>query len=98
MTITPIEFGLKNDVTEIVNFTVYGDGDDAADMLYGLITDYWLSNEWYDKGINLPTREAIVDLVMNDEELDDKEYYLSDIGTCFNEYNALFDDKWYRFV
>lgn len=93
-----VEFGLINETTEVVNFTVYGDGDDASDMLYGLIIDYWRSNEWQNKNIVLPTREDIVDFIMNDNDLDDKEYYLSDIDTLFVDYNTMFNDKWFRFV
>lgn len=93
-----IEFGLTNGITEIVNFTVYGDGDEAADMLYSLIIDYWKSKEWQTKGINLPTQEDITNFILNNEDLDDKEYYLSNIDTLFVDYNSMFEDKWFRFV
>ena len=98
MFIQSIEFGLTNDITELVDFTVYGDDDEAADMLYGLIVDYWRSNEWQAKGIILPTQEDIANFILNDEDLDDKEYYLSNIDTMFIDYNTMFDDKWFRFV
>lgn len=98
MFIQPIEFGIVNDITEVVNFTIYGDGDEAADMLYGLIIDYWKSKEWQTKGIKLPTQEDIANLILNDEDLDDKEYYLSNIDTLFADYNSMFEDKWFRFV
>ena len=98
MFIQSIEFGLENDITEIVDFTVYGDGDDASDMLYSLIVDYWKSNKWQVKGIKLPTQEDIANFILNDEDLDDKEYYLSNIDTLFADYNSMFEDKWFRFV
>ena len=98
MFIQSIEFGFENGITEVVDFTVYGEDDDASDMLYGLIIDYWQSNEWQTKGIVLPTKENIVNLIMNDDDLDDKDYYLSNIDTMFIDYNTMFDDKWFRFV
>ena len=98
MYIQPIEFGIVNDITEVVNFTIYGDGDEAADMLYGLITDYWKSKEWQTKGIKLLTQKDIADFILNDEDLDDKEYYLSNIDTLFIDYNSMFEDKWFRFI
>ena len=98
MFIQPIEFGLKKGITEVIDFTVYGEDDDASDMLYGLIIDYWRSNEWQEKGIVLPVKEDIVNLIMNDNDLDDKDYYLSNIDTMFIDYNTMFDDKWFRFV
>ena len=98
MFIQSIEFGLKNSITEVIDFTVYGEDDDASDMLYGFIIDYWQSNEWRVKGIVLPTKEDIVNLIMNDDDLDDKDYYLSNIDTIFVDYNTMFDDKWFRFV
>ena len=98
MFIQSIEFGLENDITEIIDFTVYGDGDDASDMLYGLIVDYWKSNKWQVKGIKLPTQKDIANFILNDEDLDDKEYYLSNIDTLFVDYNSMFEDKWFRFV
>ena len=98
MFIQSIEFGLANGITEIVDFTVYGDGDEAADMLYGLIVDYWKSNEWQAKRIILPTQKDIVNFILSDEDLDDKEYYLSNIDTLFVDYNSMSNDKWFRFV
>ena len=98
MFIQPIEFGLKKGITEVIDFTIYGEDDDASDMLYGFIIDYWQSNEWQVKGIVLPAKEDIVNLIMNDNDLDDKDYYLSNIDTMFIDYNTMFDDKWFRFV
>ncbi len=98
MFIQSIEFGLENGITEVINFTIYGEDDDASDMLYGFIIDYWQSNEWQAKDIILPTKEDIVNLIMNDDDLDDKDYYLSNIDTMFIDYNTMFDDKWFRFI
>lgn len=93
-----VEFGLKGNITDTVTFTVYGDDDEAADMLYSLIVDYWKSKEWQTKGIKLPTQEDITDFILNDDDLDDKDYYLSNIDTMFVDYNTMFDDKWFRFI
>ena len=89
MFIQSIEFGFENGITEVVDFTVYGEDDDASDMLYGLIIDYWQSNEWQIKGIVLPTKEDIVNLIMNDDDLDDKDYYLSNIDTMLKEFSMI---------
>ena len=98
MTTEIVEFGLKGDTTDTVTFTVYGSGDYAADFIYGLIVDYWKSEDWTWKGISLPSRQDIIELIMNDDSLDDKDYYLSNIDTMFIDYNTMFDDKWFRFV
>ena len=99
MFIQPVEFGNQLGPTEVVKFTILDNNDDdASDMIYEFVIDYWKSNEWRTKSIILPTKEDIVYLIMNDDDLDDKDYYLSDIDTMFIDYNTLFDGRWFRFV
>lgn len=99
MFIQSIEFGCQPGPTEVVNFTILDNNDDdASDMIYEFVIDYWKSNEWQTKGIILPTRTDIITLIMNDTDIDDEDYYLSIIDTMFIDYNTLFDDRWFRFV
>ncbi len=98
MTTKIVEFGLEGDITDTVTFTVYGNGDYASDFICELIIDYWKSEDWIWKGVKLPSKQDIIEFIMNDEDLDDKDYYLSNIDTMFIDYNTMFDDKWFRFI
>ena len=98
-----VEFGLREGKREVVPFQVDGPDDYESDCLAKAIVNYWNSDVWRDKGIELPTPEELIEIIKEDGKANgdrwiDTLYYIDNLDCMFGDYNDMFGEKWFRVV